>query len=297
MPQHFSPEEPRLRVIAAGRTATGRVLECNQDAIALCEPPDQLLRAQFGWLYLLADGVGGQAAGEVASSLAIETVAAAYYSEWAPIQQAAKSTFQPGGKVSHLDGESAVLTAPIIQLQRAFLAAHTRIREVASHKQKYANMLTTCLAAVVKGNHLLIAHVGDSRAYLIRPASASGLPIIPLTQDHSLARILVEFDILTSEAIYTSPARHIILRALGIEDPEMACPDLTTCLVQAGDHLLLCCDGLWSQLSEHQLAMVVSSKSPPEACAELIRLANEAGGNYNVSAIVLSFLKCVSQPK
>jgi len=290
MQQHFSPEEPHLRVIAAGRTHPGRVRERNEDAIARCEPEDQLLCAQFGWLYLLADGAGGHAAGEVASRLAIETVAAAYYSAWPPAQQAAESTFQSGGKVSHLDGEPAALTASIMQLQQAFFAAHTRIREVASRKQEYADMLTTCLAAVVKGNHLLIAHVGDSRAYLLRPSSASGPSIIPLTQDHSLVSVLVGAGMLSPKEMHTSPARHTILRALGEEEPEKACPDLTTCLVQPGDRLLLCCDGLWSELPEHQLAMVVSSKSPPEACAELIRLANEAGGKDNISAVVLSFL-------
>ncbi len=287
--QNFSPEGPQLRVIAAGRTDPGRVREHNEDAIARVEPGDQILSAQFGWIYLLADGAGGHAAGEVASRLAVETIAVAYYSAWAPSQQADESMSQSGGKVSHLDGQPASLTTPIIQLQRAFFAAHTRIREVARRKQEYTDMLTTCIAAVVKGNHLLIAHVGDSRAYLLRPSSASEPSITPLTQDHSLVTALAEAGIISHEETYSSPARHKILRALGEEEPEKACPDMTTCLVQPGDRLLLCCDGLWSELPERQLAMVVSRNSPPEASAELIRLANEAGGNDNISAVVLAF--------
>jgi PPM family protein phosphatase len=245
MQQRFSLEAPPLRVIAAGRTHTGRVRERNEDAIARCVPADQLLSAQLGWLYLLADGAGGHAAGEVASRVAIETVATTYYSPWARTQQAAESTFQPGGKVSHLDGEPAALTASIMQIQRAFFAAHSRIRQIASRKQEYADMLTTCLAAVVKDNHLLIAHVGDSRAYLLRPSSASASSIRPLTQDHSLVSVLARAGMLSpEEEMGTSLARHTILRALGGEELEKACPDLTTCHVQPGDRLLLCCDGL-----------------------------------------------------
>jgi protein phosphatase len=288
--QHFSPEGPQLRVIAAGRTATGRARERNEDAIAFYEPTDQILSAQYGWLYLLADGAGGHGTGAVASSLAVETIAAAYYAAWVPSQQAAENTFQPTGKVSHLDGEPAALSALSMQLQQAFFTANTRIREAARHKQEYANMFTTCLAAVVKGNCLLIAHVGDSRAYLLRPSSGPELSITPLTRDHSLARLLVGVGILAPEKMHTSPSRHKILRALGNEEPEKAWPDLTTCLLQPRDRLLLCCDGLWSELPEHQLAVIVSSKSPPEACAELIRLANEAGGKDNISAVVLEFV-------
>jgi PPM family protein phosphatase len=287
--QNVSPEGPPLRVIAAGRTDPGRVREHNEDAIARYEPLDQRISAQLGRLYLLADGAGGHAAGEVASRLAVETIAAAYYSAWVPPQQAAQSTFQSGGKVSHLDGQPAALTAPIVQLQRAFFAAHTRIREVARRKQEYADMLTTCLAAVVKGNHLLIAHVGDSRAYLLRSSSAPEPSITPLTEDHSLVTVLAGAGVISPEEMHSSPARHKILRALGEEEPEKACPDMTTCLVQPGDRLLLCCDGLWSELPERQLAMAVSRHSPPEACAELIGLANEAGGKDNISAVVLAF--------
>ncbi len=287
--QNFSPDEPRLRVISAGRSDTGRVRERNEDAIAHHEPADQLLSGHFGWLYLLADGAGGHAAGEVASRLAVETIAAAYYTTLIPAQQATENTLQPEGMVSRLDGQPAALEEPIMRLQRAFFAANTRILEIARRRQEYANMLTTCIAAVVKGNQLLIAHVGDSRAYLLHPSSASGPSLSQLTQDHSLVTELIRNGIISPEEMHSSPARHKILRALGEEKPEKASPDITTCLVQPGDRLLLCCDGLWSELPEQQMAMVVSSKTPSDACAELIRLANQAAGKDNISAVVLSF--------
>lgn len=290
--QNFSPEEAPLRVIAAGLSDIGRVRERNEDAISICEPLDQILSTQFGWLYLLADGAGGHghAAGEVASKLAVETIAAAYYSASAPAQPATESTFQSGGKASHLDGQFAALADPSLQLQQAFFAAHSRIREVTRLRQEYADMFTTCIAAVVKGNQLLIAHVGDSRAYLFRPSSASEPSFTCLTKDHSLVTVLVGAGIISHEERQSSPARHKILRALGKHGQEKSYPDLMTCLVQPGDRLVLCCDGLWSKLPEQQMAIVVSSNTPSEACAELIRLANEAGGEDNISAVVLSFM-------
>jgi serine/threonine protein phosphatase PrpC len=290
--QNFSPEEAPLRVITAGLSDIGRVRERNEDAIAICEPSDQILSAQFGWLYLLADGAGGHghAAGKVASALAVETIAATYYSASAPAQHATEHTFQPRGKASHLEGQFAALAVPSKQLQLAFFAAHSRIREFARLRQKNAHMFTTCIATVVKGNQLLIAHVGDSRAYLFRPSLASESSFTCLTKDHSLVTVLVATGIIAPEERQSSPARHMLLRALGKHEQEESYPDLATCLVQPGDRLVLCCDGLWSKLPEQQMAMVVSSNTPSEACAELIRQANEAGGEDNISVVVLSFM-------
>src|SRR2546425_13088298 len=126
--QNFSPEGPQLRVIAAGRTDPGRVREHNEDAIARVEPGDQILSARFGWLYLLADGAGGHAAGEVASRLAVETITAAYYAQQTS-RHATENAPYSQGKVNHLQGPLRDLETPIEQLQRAFFAAHTRIRE------------------------------------------------------------------------------------------------------------------------------------------------------------------------
>jgi PPM family protein phosphatase len=286
--QNSSPQRGELRVSAASCSDTGRVRTHNEDAILLCEPTDQAVSAQFGWLYLLADGAGGHAAGEVASQLAVETIAAAYY-DCATSRHALENASHSQGKVSHLHGPLADLAAPTIQLQRAFLAAHRRIREVASLKQEYAGMITTCIAAVVKGAHLLIAHVGDSRAYLIRPSSASRPSIARLTSDHSMVTELARAGVISPEQMQSSPSRHIILRALGGREQNSPNPDITTCVVQAGDAVLLCCDGLWSMLTQEQIALVVGHMPAEVACAELIRQANEAGGEDNISAIVLSF--------
>lgn len=287
--QNSSFQGAEVRINAASCSDTGRVRTHNEDAILLCEPQDQVLSAQSGWLYLLADGAGGHAAGEIASQLAVETIAATYYAQ-AASQYTDETMLHVRGKVSHLHGPLGDLEAPTLQLKRAFFAAHTRIREAARLKQEYAGMITTCIAAVVKGAHLLIAHVGDSRAYLIRPSSASRPSIIRLTTDHTMVTELARAGIISPEQMQSSPSRHIILRALGGKERESPSPDVTTCVVQVGDALLLCCDGLWGMLTEEQLMMVVSHAPPQAACTELIRLANEAGGEDNISAVVLSFI-------
>jgi len=285
-----SPKVTELHVRAASRSDIGRVRKHNEDAIALCEPSDQTLLAQLGRLYLLADGAGGHAAGEVASQVAVETIAATYYDQRTsahPVENVSQSP----GEVSHLHGQPPDLAIPVRQIQQAFIAADTRIGELATLKPEYAGMATTCVAAVVKDAQLVIAHIGDSRAYLIRPSPASLPTITRLTTDHSMVTALVQAGVITPEQMHSSPSRHIILRVLGGSKQDSPDPDVTTCTVQAGDYLVLCCDGLWSLLSEERIAKVVSSNSPQAACDELVRLANEAGGEDNISVVVLSFVQ------
>lgn len=278
----------RLRVNAASCSDTGRVREQNEDAILLCEPADPITSAQLGWLYLLADGAGGHAAGEVASRLAVETIASAYYKQTA-IHPAVEREPQNQSLIQHLHGPLQDLDIPLQYLQQAFSAAHVHIREVATAREEYAGMITTCIAAVVKGTQLLVAHVGDSRAYLIHPSSGSVPAITRLTTDHSMVAELVRAGIISPQQMHTSSSRHIILRALGENKQAGPYPDIVTCIVQAGDRLVLCCDGLWSMLAEPQIASIVSKNTPQVACDELIRLANEAGGEDNISVIILSF--------
>ncbi|GAC1311304.1 MAG: Stp1/IreP family PP2C-type Ser/Thr phosphatase [Ktedonobacteraceae bacterium] len=292
MDQQHSSHRARangLRISAASCSDTGHVREHNEDWVALCEPPDQMVLAQLGRLYLLADGAGGHAAGEVASRVAVETIAATYYDRTAP-RPSFENVSQEKGVVSHLHGPLDDLALPLRHIQHAFFAAHTRIRELATLKQEYAGMITTCLAAVVKGPQFLIAHVGDSRAYLIHSSAESSQPFTRLTSDHSMVTELARAGIITAEQMQSSPSRHIILRALGANKQNYLGPDITTGIVQAGDHLVLCCDGLWSMLTEEQIVTVVKNNPPQVACNELIRLANEAGGVDNISAVVLSFL-------
>lgn len=277
-----------LHVSAAGRTDKGRVREQNEDAIALYEPPDQFWLSHLGNLYLLADGAGGHAAGEVASQVAVETIAAVYYDHTAFLPLPGDG-FQPPRTMTCLNAILPALSFAERQLQQAFLVAHSHILQLASRKPDCYGMITTCLAAVVKGSDILIAHVGDSRAYLIHPAPDASSSMTQVTSDHSMAAAMIQAGILSTEQARYASTRHIILRALGEGRQNYEGPDITVCKAQAGDHLVLCCDGLWSLLLDELIASVVERNPPQAACDELIRLANEAGGEDNISVIVLSF--------
>ncbi len=288
--ENFSPRTraSQLSINAASGSHTGRVREQNEDTVALCEPPDHTALAHLGRLYLLADGAGGHAAGEVASRTAVETIATHYYEQKAP-RDAGESMLPSQGKISHLHGPLLDLDLPAMHMKQAFFSAHTRLLELAALKPEYSGMLTTCVAAVVKGTHLLIAHVGDSRAYLLHAASSSPPVLTHLTTDHSMVTALAQAGAISPEQMQSSPSRHIILRALGERKQTYLGPDITTCLVHAGDRLMLCCDGLWDMLTEEQMAVVVKNSTPQAACNQLIRLANQAGGEDNISVVVLAF--------
>ncbi len=255
---------PAMYLSVAGHSETGRLLERNADAFVLYDQSDSQQAEHFGRLYLLADGTGNHAAGELASRLAVETIPAIYY------QQS--------------DGDS-----PLVRLQQAFNAAHTRIREFATLHPEYTEMATTCTAVVIKGTRLWTAHIGDSRAYLVRASSRSLPTITRLTTDHSMVAGMVRAGELSPEQARLAPDRDIFLRALGKSEENNPFPDFTMREVRAGDVLVLCSDGLWSALSEEQLAHIVSTRPLQQASEELVRLANEVGGDENISVIILSF--------
>jgi len=279
--QDVSSEPTRVHISAAGCTDKGRVREQNEDTIGLCEPTV----SQLGNPYLLADGAGGHAAGEVASQIAVETIADVYYHQTPSTGEIRQTQVI----LTHLDGPLPDLNLAMRQIQRAFLAAHARILDLAALTPEYSGMVTTCLAAVVKDTQILIAHLGDSRAFLIHPSSELLPSLTQLTSDHSMAAAMVQAGILSAEQVQRSSTRHIILRALGNGGQNYVGPDITTCKAHIGDSLVICCDGLWSMLPNELIASVVVSHTPQAACTELIRLANEAGGEDNISVVVLSF--------
>jgi serine/threonine protein phosphatase PrpC len=263
-----------LHITAAGISDKGRVRSHNEDAIGLYDPPAGL--EHLGKLYVLADGAGGHAAGEVASALAIETIPAIYYHQTIKTETGI--------------GSSLVNDAtPVTRLQDAFLAANARIQEMSARNLACRGMVTTCIAAAIQAPHVTIAHLGDSRAYLMTHGSQDQPTIRCLTTDHSLAVAFAQAGIIPPEQTRQSPSRHVILRSLGSLEHFAPGPVITTVEVQAGDSLLLCCDGLWSMVSEEQIIQVMGNYPPQAACAELIRLANDAGGEDNSSAIIVSF--------
>jgi len=266
MNQHkTSPKERPLHLHVAGRSERGHLLEYNADAFALYDLSEPGQAEQLGKLYVIADGTGSLATGKFASRIAIETIPAVYYGQD--------------------KGESL-----LGRLQQAFIAADARIREFAALHQEHPPISTTCTAVVIRGTRVWIAHIGDSRAYLIRTPSRFRPAITRLTTDHSQVAAQVRAGNLASEHMRRSPhERDILLRSLGGGKENHPYPDFIMYDVRPGDALVLCSDGLWSALEEQQIAHIVSTMPPQQACAELVRQANTDGGDENISVIILSF--------
>ena len=248
----------RLRVGAA--TSVGRVRPINEDAY--------LAKSDQG-LFVVCDGMGGSAAGEVASQMAVETIA---------------STLNGSGGATASDGPSG-LHARTVQLGQAIRAANLAIIQRSQGDEAHAGMGTTVVGVWIGDGVVSVAHVGDSRAY---HASAAGFEM--LTSDHSLVEAQVQAGLLDREQSLKSEQQNILLRALG-RDPEVEA-DLTEVSVAAGDRLLLCTDGLTRMVTDDQLGAAVGRfrGNPQGACDELIETANANGGPDNITVVIVEFL-------
>jgi protein phosphatase len=164
----------------------------------------------------------------------------------------------------------------------AFESAHQNIQRFALDHPQFYGMGTTCTALTIVDNLLYFAHVGDSRLYLIRADSISRL-----TRDHSYVGRLVETGIVRSEDAESHPQRHILTAALGSgREVTPHIPDQPFPL-EEGDILLLCTDGLWGVVGDPDLARIVQSNPPAEACHKLVALALERGGPDNITVLIL----------
>ena len=226
-------------------------------------------------IFVVCDGMGGQAAGEVASKLGID-VLLNYF------RQAAGSGEYPavGAALDGISREGAALAS-------AIRLANQTIYETGQQKESSAGMGSTIVAALIKGNALAIANVGDSRIYLIR----QGI-IQQLTQDHSLVMEQVRRGYLTREQAEQSDMQNIILKALGSE--ETVEPDVEDLVVVPGDILLLCSDGLTKYVRDEEiLRLIASAATLEQSCDSLIQTARDRGGDDNVTCLLL---KVVERP-
>jgi PPM family protein phosphatase len=248
-------DELTVRVGAA--TDTGPVREQNEDAVLISEPDAELLNAN-GLLLAVADGMGGYQRGEVASRIAIETLQEIYY-----------------------ESPTAENEIPD-RLKKAFRTANERIFEDGSAEGQQNMMGTTLVAAVVKGNDLTLANVGDSRGYLVRANRTN-----QVTQDHSLVAEQVAAGAMTAEEARESQHRNIITRALGHRNRVDV--DIFEMRLLPDDRLILSSDGLHDYVSEEQLASITLARSADDAARELISLAIENQTSDNVSVLVVAF--------
>ena len=245
-----------MQIIGAMRTDVGKVRTLNEDSVAWVTPHDEEVARRRGSLALVADGMGGHAAGEVASAMASDIIRRLYYD---------------------LDG-----TIPQV-LSQAFIAAHRAILEHAERHPECKGMGTTCTVLAFHGGAAWLAHIGDSRAYILR-----GQTLTQISLDDSLVAKAVREGTMTQEEADHSPMHNVILQALG------AIPQIKPMIgahgvpLQPGDVLVLCSDGICNMVADVKIAEVASRLPPQEACDALIEAALDAGGLDNASLGIFS---------
>lgn len=247
----------------AGLTNVGQVRPSNQDAYAV-ENDLQL--------WIVADGMGGHPGGDVASRSAVEALTASIRAE------------------AHMDAQRGLNATDPAQsetaLRRAIAASNRAIRQLALQRSELAGMGTTVVVLrIARGPiaHATVAHIGDSRAYLLR-----GRTLTPVTRDHSLVEDHVKVGLLSPEEALVHPLRHVLTRALGT-DPQVEA-DLSTFILEPSDRFLLCSDGLTKMLDDAHIVEVLlgAIRSPELACGALIQAANDHGGVDNTTVVVVT---------
>jgi serine/threonine protein phosphatase PrpC len=265
-------KRPPIRISVFAKTDLGRTRDHNEDTFLVADltARQASLHAEVrehelgtrGTLLMVADGMGGAVAGEVASQMATETVFGHLLATWCEDRVATPQQFA-------------------LRLKEAVEQANARINDYAREHPELRGMGTTTTAVGVLQDHLYLTQVGDSRAYLVRNGQA-----IQLTKDQSLMQRLVDAGELTEEEAERSERKNIILQALG-PDARIRV-DLTHQEVRRGDAIVLCSDGLSGQVKREEIAAAVGrgDKDLPAACSELIALANERGGPDNITVVV-----------
>lgn len=255
---------PALPLSWAVRTDAGLRRSSNEDSHAA--------RPDIG-LFLVADGMGGHAAGEVASGVVVESVAA-FIEETAgaDINRTWPFPFEPE------------LSLEANRLKAAFRLANRRLASAIADSNDLRGMATTASAILHGAKHSCVAHIGDSRVYVLR-----GDDLTQITDDHSWVEEQVRAGTLTAEAARQHPWRNVVTRALsGGDDPEI---DVVEIKPAAGERYLLCSDGLFGVVADSLLAEILADRaaSLDEICGRLIDAANAAGGPDNITAMILQF--------
>jgi len=249
----------RLNVLAKGLSDVGRKREHNEDALLV----DADLR-----LFIVADGMGGHQGGGTASRIAVETIR----------EDVAKARKDDPAVLEHAgDGEGSPLRGV---LRGAVERACRAIFSAAQGDPNLQGMGTTVTALLLNGESAFLAHVGDSRCYLVR-----GGKIEQISEDHSLVNEQLKAGAITPEEARTSRFRNIITRSVGFE--EQVSVDLFGFEVRSGDRLVVCCDGLSNLVDDQEIQRVVAGYSLDGAPQRLVEMANERGGDDNVTAVVI----------
>jgi PPM family protein phosphatase len=227
-----------------------------------------LVNEELG-LYVVCDGMGGHAGGETASRLAVQTVE----KELISARLRADDPFASTAGVDDTPLAGA--------LQEAIEGACGMVYRTSRSQPELQGMGTTCIALLLHGDVAVVGHVGDSRAYLVREGG-----ILQLTEDHSLVNEQVRAGLLTSEEAKHSRLRNIITRSVGFEEDVLV--DVAGVETKAGDRFLLCSDGLSNLVETDEIRITLAGeRDPAEVCKSLVALANERGGDDNITVIVV----------
>lgn len=247
-----------MTFISSGKTDTGRTRKNNEDSYLVDDDRG---------LYAVADGIGGHEGGEVASRMAIEG-----------LSQIIQERFSVSDAPAH--GISAEGDAVKSALNHAFTLVNKTIRQAAAGNPALFHMGTTMTAILFREKTVYLAHVGDSRAYRLR----SGV-LTQVSEDHTVVAEQMRAGLLTAEKARTTPYRHVITRALGI-DTEIAV-DQGAIEVGPGDTFLLCTDGLTEMVDDAEILRILSNAPPRESADLLVREANARGGVDNITVVVV----------
>ncbi len=242
-------------LVAAGLTDVGRSRKQNEDHWAADTPRG---------VFVVSDGMGGRVAGELASKIVVDVL--------------------PDFLLKHLerfrDLEGANAKQAVMQ---SIIELSELIHRESSKRPDFFGMGATVVLAVIRATQALIAHVGDSRAYLFREKMLQSI-----TKDHSIIQIMIDMGQLTPENAATHPARSQITQFVGMESQVF--PDVKYLELRPGDRILLCSDGLTGMVDDAGISEILSTHSDPEAaCQMLIAAANNAGGKDNITAIVIDW--------
>lgn len=258
-------QQPQLNIGVGLDVGRSRKDKPNQDSVGLyadyCQDPTTL--AVKGLLFVVADGMGGAAGGKEASQMAVQLVSSNYY------------------------GDPDLLIES--SLERAIQEANREIHQRGQSDPFLRGLGTTFVAFVIRNQELVVANVGDSRAYLLRQGE-----LWQLSLDHTAVQEQVREGLLTPEEGSVHPRRHVLSRNLGSRP--RAQPDFDNKTLVPGDTLLLCSDGLWGAVSDDEIVEVLQQQRGSEAAQTLVDLANEHGGPDNISVIVVNVGELVASP-
>lgn len=249
-----------MKLAVAALSVVGQVRQNNEDSYGRFEPENPQELREKGRLFVVADGMGGHRGGAIASDLAVRSIRQFYYSS--------NDTDRPR------------------TLKKALLYANDKIYEHSLTDDNLTGMGTTCTAVLIHEGNAYFAHVGDSRAYILR-----GGILEQVTRDHSLVGEMVRSGMITDEDARNHPRRNVITRSLGVNNEITTDTPRSPFSLARGDVILLCSDGLTSLVPDEEISAVLASSGAGKACQTLVDTANGRGGKDNITVVVIEVIE------